>query len=80
MADFRTILLNSKIQPVATLVFPVAFLTFAFTFTTERKKILPKLLTYHGIKTKSTMVLPGSSEVSGGFYTFFGTGPIFLHS
>ena len=40
MADFRTTLLKSKVQPtpVTTPVFPVAFPTFAFTFTTERKK------------------------------------------
>ena len=52
MANFRTILLKSKFQPspVTTPVLPVAFPTFAFTFTTERKKILPKLPIYHGIK------------------------------
>ena len=41
MVDFRTILLKSKIQPVTTPVFPVAFPTFVFIFTTERKEIFP---------------------------------------
>ena len=52
MADFQTILLKSKTQPVTTPVFPVAFPIFALTFTTEQKKILPKLFTYHGIEKK----------------------------
>ena len=50
MADFRTILLKSKIQPAATPIPPVAFPIPAFTFTTERKKIFPNLPTYHGVK------------------------------
>ena len=52
MADFRTILLKSKIQLITTPVFPVAFPTFVFIFTTERKEIFLKLPTYHGIKKK----------------------------
>ena len=51
MADFRTILLKSKIQPIpitiTTPIFSVVFSIFVFTFTTERKKMFPKLFTYH---------------------------------
>ena len=52
MVDFRTILLNSKIQPIITPVFPVAFPIFVFTFTTERKKIFSKLFIYYGTEKK----------------------------
>ena len=47
MADFRTILLKSKIQSITTPVFPVEFPIFVFTFTIERKRIFLKLPTYH---------------------------------
>ena len=52
IVDFQIILLKLKILPalITTPVFPVAFPIFVFTFTTERKKIFPKLFTYHGIK------------------------------
>ena len=52
MVDFRTIFLKSKIQPIATTVFPVAFPTPAFTFTIERKTIFQKQFTYHEIPKK----------------------------
>ena len=48
MADFRTILLKSKIHPAATPVSPVAFPTFIFTF--ERREVFLKLFIYHGVK------------------------------
>ena len=51
MVEFRIILLKTKFQPTlfSTPVYPVAFPIFAFTFTTEQKKI-PKFLTYDGVK------------------------------
>ena len=54
IADFRTILLKSKLQPapikIKTPIFPVAFPIFAFTFTTERKKYSRSYL--HTIKSR----------------------------
>ena len=52
MVDFRTILLESRIQPATTPVPPVTFPTPAFTFTTERRELFPKLPTYHGVKVE----------------------------
>ena len=48
MADFRIIILESRVPPTPAL--PVAFPAPAFTFTTERKEIFPKLPTYHRVK------------------------------
>ena len=44
IVEFRTILLKSKAPPtpITTPVFPVAFPTPAFTFSTERKKKIPE--------------------------------------
>ena len=56
MADFRVIMFESKTPPAPapipapTPAPPVASPAPAFTFTTERKEILPKLPTYHGVK------------------------------
>ena len=54
MAEFRIILLKSSVQlaPVTTSILPAASPIFALTFTTERKEIFPKLLTYHEMKKK----------------------------
>ena len=79
MADFRTILLKSKIQPasITTPIFSVVFPVFVFTFITERKKNYLHTMESRKI---STMIFPNSNEVSSGSYPFIGTGPIFLHS
>ena len=54
MADFRIIILKSRVPPASTfipapaLAPPVTFLAFIFTFA--RRWVLPKLFTYHGVK------------------------------
>ena len=52
MAEFRNMILESKIQPTPAItpVFPVAFPTPIFTFTHERRDIFPKVFTYYGVK------------------------------
>ena len=56
IADDRIILLETKIHPIIITtpppVFPVAFSTLAFIFTTERKKNIPKLFIYYVIEKK----------------------------
>ena len=48
------------LTPTPTPTFLVPFPVFIFTFTTRRKKVLPKLFTYHAIKKYSTLVRPDS--------------------
>ena len=53
MADFRALMANTGLPapaPAPTPVFPVAFPAPAFTSTVERREILPKLPTFHGVK------------------------------
>ena len=54
MAEFRTIILESKVQPAPVTtpppVFPVVSPTPIFTSITERREKFPKKITYHGVK------------------------------
>ena len=86
MADFRAIILESRAPPPApiptpTPAPPVAPPAPTPTFIAERREVLPKLPTYHGVKVEfQPWYLQARAKLQvDPTHPPIGTGPIFLH-